>query len=109
MPKKMLRWSSGPKSPGTFQSEGTDKYARNHHPTVKPLKLMEYLCKLTKTPTGGIILDPFAGSGSTLIAAQNVGRKCIGIECNREYVRIAQVRLRAHSTKKLKGGSVKAA
>ena len=108
MPKKMLRWSSGPKSPGTFQSEGTDKYAHNHHPTVKPLKLMEYLCRLTATPTGGIILDPFAGSGSTLIAAANVGRKCIGIECDRDYVRIAQARLRAHSTKKLKGGLGKA-
>lgn len=81
----------------------------NHHPTVKPLKLMEYLCKLTATPTGGIILDPFAGSGSTMIAAANVGRKCIGIECDRGYVRIAQARLRAHATKKLKGGLGKAA
>ena len=81
----------------------------NSHPTVKPLKLMEYLCKLTATPAGGIILDPFAGSGSTLIAAQNVGRKCIGIECNRDYVRIAKARLRVHSTKKLKGGLLKAA
>ena len=81
----------------------------NSHPTVKPLKLMEYLCKLTATPTGGIILDPFAGSGSTMIAAANVGRKCIGIECDREYVRIAQARLRARLTKKLKGGSSKAA
>ena len=81
----------------------------NGHPTVKPLKLMEYLCRLTATPAGGIILDPFAGSGSTLIAAQNVGRKCIGIECDRGYVRIAKARLRAHGTKKLKGGSSKAA
>ncbi len=109
MPKKMLRWSSGNKSPGTFPSQGTDKYARNHHPTVKPLKLMEYLCKLTATPTGGIVLDPFAGSGSTLIAAQNVGRKCIGIECDRGYVRIAQARLRARTAQHLKGGSSKAA
>ncbi len=65
----------------------------NDHPTVKPLKLMEYLCKLTATPTGGNILDPFAGSGSTLIAATNVGRSCIGIESNPAYVRIAEARL----------------
>ncbi len=88
---------------------GLRKGLLNGHPTVKPLKLMEYLCKLTATPAGGIILDPFAGSGSTLIAAQNVGRKCIGIECDREYVRIAQAKLRACTAQHLKGGSSKAA
>lgn len=88
---------------------GLRKGLLNGHPTVKPLKLMEYLCKLTATPAGGIILDPFAGSGSTLIAAQNVGRKCIGIECDREYVRIAQARLRASTAQRLKGGLSKAA
>ena len=39
--------------------------AKNHHPTVKPLALMRYLVRLTKTPTGGIVLDPFMGSGTT--------------------------------------------
>jgi site-specific DNA-methyltransferase (adenine-specific) len=70
----------------------SEKGAGNTHPTVKPLKLMEYLCKLTATPTGGVVLDPFCGSGSTLVAAQNVGRDFIGIELNSEYVEIARAR-----------------
>lgn len=49
----------------------------NHHPTVKPLKLMEYLCELTKTPTGGVVLDPFMGSGTTGVASVNTGRDFI--------------------------------
>ena len=69
--------------------------ATNNHPTVKPLKLMEYLCTLTKTPTGGIVLDPFAGSGSTCIAAKRTGRPFIGIEKEQEYCKIAEARLRA--------------
>ena len=69
--------------------KGTD----NKHPTVKPLKLMQYLCKLTKTPTGGIVLDPFMGSGSTLVAAQLEGRPFIGIELNKDYCKIAERRL----------------
>jgi len=52
----------------------------NTHPTVKPLALMEYLCKLTKTPTGGTVLDMFMGSGSTGVACVNTGRSFIGIE-----------------------------
>ena len=65
----------------------------NFHPTCKPLALMEYLCTLTKTPTGGIVLDPFAGSGTTLLACKNVGRDYIGIEREAEYVKIAKARL----------------
>ncbi|CAB4191658.1 AdoMet_MTases domain containing protein [uncultured Caudovirales phage] len=52
----------------------------NTHPTVKPLALMEYLCKLTKTPTGGTVLDMFMGSGSTGVACVNTGRSFVGIE-----------------------------
>lgn len=65
----------------------------NTHPTVKPLKLMEYLCTLTKTPTGGIVLDPFAGSGTTGLAAKNTGRDYILIEREAEYVEIIKARL----------------
>lgn len=54
------------------------------HPTVKPLALMEYLCRLV-TPAGGTILDPFAGTGSTMLAARNEGFKGIGIEMGKEY------------------------
>jgi len=64
-----------------------------YHPTQKPIELMEYLCTLTKTPTGGIVLDPFAGTGTTCLAARNVGRPFIGIEFESDYCRIAQRRL----------------
>lgn len=66
--------------------------SRNHHPTVKPLALMLYLVKLI-TPPGGIVLDPFLGSGSTLLAAKQLGHKNIGIEQAEEYCAIAQQRL----------------
>ena len=55
---------------------------------------MEYLCTLTKTPTGGIVLDPFAGSGTTGLAAKNTGRDYILIEKEEEYVKIAEARLK---------------
>lgn len=71
----------------------TIQRVKNSHPTVKPLKLMEYLCTLTKTPTGGVVLDPFAGSGTTLLAAKNTGREYIGIEQNPEYFEIIKARL----------------
>lgn len=65
---------------------------QNHHPTVKPIKLMEYLIKLV-TPPNGIVLDPFMGSGSTGVAAKNLGVNFIGIEMNEEYFEIAKKRL----------------
>jgi len=65
----------------------------NTHPTVKAIALMRYLCRLTKTPTGGVVLDPFAGSGSTGCAAVKEGRDFIGIERNAEYCEIARRRI----------------
>lgn len=67
---------------------------QNFHPTVKPLKLMEYLITLI-TPPGGIVLDPFAGSGTTLVAAKKLGFGFIGIEREKEYCEIAEKRLEA--------------
>lgn len=61
----------------------------------QPLKLMEYLCILTKTPTGGLVLDPFAGSGTTLMACKRTGRPYIGIEQDKEYCKIAEARVKA--------------
>lgn len=61
------------------------------HPTVKPTDLMRYLIKLV-TPPGGTVLDPFAGSGSTLIAARSLGIQSIGIEREVEYVRLIEKR-----------------
>lgn len=65
---------------------------KNIHPTVKPLSLMRYLVKLI-TPKNGIVLDPFMGSGSTGIAAKNLGRGFIGIELETEYFEIASKRI----------------
>lgn len=67
---------------------------KNTHPTVKSQDLMQYLVKLV-TPPGGIVLDPFAGSGSTLVAAVTEGMQFIGIEREDEYVQIAQKRVDA--------------
>lgn len=62
------------------------------HPTVKPLALMEWLVALI-TPPGGTILDPFAGTGTTLQAAQNNGFSCVGIERDQDYVQLIHKRL----------------
>ena len=64
----------------------------NNHPTVKPLKLMEYLIRLITLP-GGKILDPFAGSGTTLLAAENLNVDSVGIELNSEYVKLIEKRM----------------
>lgn len=70
----------------------TEKRKGNHHPTVKPIKLMEYLIKLI-TPENGIVLDCFMGSGTTGIAAKRLNRNFIGIELNQEYFEIAKARI----------------
>src|SRR5690606_29401304 len=66
----------------------------NNHPTVKPIKLMRYLCRLI-TPPGGTVLDPFAGSGTTLLAAVQEGFSAIGIEREPEYCNIIRQRMAA--------------
>jgi site-specific DNA-methyltransferase (adenine-specific) len=68
----------------------TDR-ANNKHPTVKPIDLMEYLCRLV-TPPGGIVLDPFMGSGTTGVACKRNGFEFIGIEIDPEYFEIARTR-----------------
>jgi len=65
----------------------------NAHPTVKPIELMRYLVRLTKTPTGGVVLDPFMGSGTTGCACALEGREFIGIEREAEYIEIANKRI----------------
>jgi hypothetical protein len=61
----------------------------NNHPTVKPLALMEYLCKLVKMPEYNLILDPFCGSGTTLLACIKLGIPCIGIDSDEQACEIA--------------------
>jgi DNA modification methylase len=76
-----------------FEGGFQDQIMHNNHPTVKPLALMEYLCKLTKTPTGGIVLDPYFGSGTTGLACIRTGRQFVGIEREPEYSEIAKARI----------------
>ncbi len=70
----------------------TSKGRANHHPTVKPLALMRWLVRLI-TPPGGIVLDPFTGSGSTGCAAVQEGFVFCGIEQDADYVEIARARI----------------
>lgn len=76
------------------QAAKADAPTQNNHPTVKSLALMRWLCRMV-TPPQGVVLDPFAGSGSTLMAAQMEGFRWIGCENNLEYVEIAKARLRS--------------
>jgi DNA modification methylase len=69
-----------------------DREDGNGHPTVKPIDLMRYLCRLVTSP-GGIVLDPFMGSGSTGKAAVLEGFRFIGIEREAEYIEIARGRI----------------
>ena len=66
---------------------------KNTHPTVKPVSLMAYLCRLITQPNG-IVLDPFMGSGSTGIAARLEGFKFLGMEMDKDYFKIAEARIK---------------
>lgn len=76
------------------QSIGLNRVTRvgNHHPTVKPVELMRWLCRLV-TPPRGLVLDPFCGSGTTGIAALAEGFSFIGCEMNPDYAEIAEARI----------------
>ena len=87
-------------NPGRLTPKSSPTPRQNHHPCVKPIKLMEYLLKLITPPNGGIVLDPFCGSGSTLVAARNLGINAIGIELQEEYCEIARRRVDASEKNK---------
>ena len=72
----------------------SNRTIENDHPTVKNLELMKYLIKLI-TPKGGTVFDPFAGSGTTLIAAKELGFSSVGVELSEEYCKIIQDRITA--------------
>lgn len=72
----------------------TPEAQHNHHATVKPIKLMSWLITLASRE-GDIVLDPFCGSGTTLIAAKMLGRQYIGIEREKDYCEIARKRVSA--------------
>jgi len=99
-PDKIGRWpsDSGGGASRFFYCAKASKKERgegNNHPTVKPVKLMEYLIKLV-TPPEGIVLDPFLGSGTTVIACINTGRNYIGFELDKQYYEIAKNRINKH-------------
>jgi DNA modification methylase len=73
---------------------GRNGRVRNFHPTVKPIDLMRYLCKLV-TPPDGIVYDPFCGSGTTLVGAKLEGFQWVGSEMDPEYAEIARKRVEA--------------
>ena len=100
MPERMSAVSNGAQAAadrGEQYDEGTigmnrPKHTTNHHPTVKPIALMRWLCRLV-TPPGGLVLDPFNGSGSTGCAAVLEGFRYLGAELDAEYVEIARKRI----------------
>jgi site-specific DNA-methyltransferase (adenine-specific) len=75
------------------------KEYKNNHPTVKPIELMAYLCRLV-TPPNGIVLDPFMGSGSTGCAAVKEGFRFCGMEMDKDYFEIAKKRIEHYNGKK---------
>ena len=87
-----MRANAGPALVGKDESGRTTR--KNTHPTVKPTELMRYLCRLV-TPKGGVVLDPFMGSGSTGKAAIAEGFGFVGIEMDEDYFEIACARIEA--------------
>jgi len=75
------------------RSGKTATNVQNHHPTIKPVKLMQWLCALVGGQPGSLILDPFLGSGTTGIAALREGFSFLGCEMSPDYVRIAEARI----------------
>lgn len=92
--KDSRKWNGAQGMKLTGSGNPRSEKDRNHHPTVKPLKLMSYLITLFSR-AGDTVLDPFVGSGTTGVAAAELGREFIGIEREAEYVEIAKARLDA--------------
>jgi site-specific DNA-methyltransferase (adenine-specific) len=90
--KRPLLWSAGTQNPGSFQSENTDRSARNFHPTVKPTELMRWLVRLV-TPPQGLVLDWCVGSGSTGKACMLEGFRFLGVDLTPDYLPIAKARI----------------
>lgn len=97
-PLKNQRYQNGRShSHEIFEMEGSGRKTktknRNTHPTIKPLKLKSYLVELG-CPVGGVVLDPFVGQGTTLVASYLMGKSCIGIDINEEYCGITDAKAR---------------
>lgn len=85
-----IAWTNLARPAAIFRESATFGNPDKEHPTQKPITLMQWCVGLTEAQT---ILDPFMGSGTTLVAANNLGRKAIGIEIEERYCEIAAKRL----------------
>tara|TARA_R110000744_G_scaffold296665_1_gene406557 strand:- start:1239 stop:2627 length:1389 start_codon:yes stop_codon:yes gene_type:complete len=92
--EKAMAWGNQAKADGDSTKHNQVQMRKNTHPTVKPTELMRYLCRLV-TPKGGVIVDPFMGSGSTGKAAIAEGFGFVGIEMDEDYFEIACARIEA--------------
>ena len=81
-------------SAGLSPRAGTRTPGRCTHPTVKPIALMRWLVRMVTMP-GGVVLDPFCGSGTTGIACKLEGFEFIGMELSEEYCELARARIEA--------------
>jgi site-specific DNA-methyltransferase (adenine-specific) len=90
--KKSRKWRDDKGMRLTGSGNIRSEMSRNNHPTVKPTALMSYLCRLI-TPTGGVVLDPYMGSGSTGKAAVQEGFSFVGCELDPDYYEIAKARV----------------
>ena len=80
---------------GMFYGSRKDLNSKDNHMTVKPIKLFAYLISMV-TQKGMTVLDPFAGTGTAMIASYFTGRDCIAIEFNSDYIQLAMKRLEAY-------------
>jgi len=93
------------KSPTNILQFGFDKGEGGLHEAQKPVELLEYLIRLV-TKEGQVVIDPFLGSGSTAVAARNLGRKYVGFEISNEFCEIAKKRLNGSSVSSSRNGKV---
>lgn len=91
-PGKINYWDGGGHTTNTFMTNLVSSSERTAHPTQKPISLMKHLIQLV-TPSDGIVIDPFMGSGTTGVAAMQLGRRFIGIERDQTYFNTASQRI----------------
>lgn len=107
MPYNRLAQTYNPQMGLTDVWNDIDFYKENrYHPTQKPIKLIERLI-IASSNTGDIVLDPFMGAGSTLIASKNLDRRCLGFELDAQFCEIANNRANGIASPTLKARKTK--
>ena len=89
-----LAWVRGTRGVYVYRDTRHARAAQRAHPTEKPVGLMSWSIVMSGAPVGVAILDPYMGSGTTLVAARDLGRRAVGVEIEEEYCRVAVERLR---------------